>query len=378
MSAVRLFVPCGLVLLIGGCVQVPDLAPTTESIPTSEIVARVKCEINDAVQPYLINPRYAWLRKWTAQADLNLIVNNQAGVSPGAIFTQPLKSVALTGKGTFAQSFSFGAGAGASTTAIRNEVVSFSLSFDEIAHDLSNPIDRQQLYNECRPWHSWDLIGNLGLKEWVDSALQPVRDGYLYPGNHPTPKGPSGGASANLKGATDLIQEKLSEPKIQSTTPSKTAGTLAKIEGELRTVAKTPNVTKIKEIIVEINKLLPTVTDGDLRGTLISIRTLLSASLPAPPKPENQNPPIDALSHQVQFLVAWNASLNPTWSLVNVKGPSPASGSLFSGTQTNTHTLTIVLGPPSSPAVTTQRTSLANAAMFSNFLSIQPNLFVSH
>ena len=35
----------------------------------------------------------------------------------------------------------------------------------------------------------------MGLKEWIRSALEPVQDGYLYPGHHPTPKRPGGGPS---------------------------------------------------------------------------------------------------------------------------------------------------------------------------------------
>jgi hypothetical protein len=56
------------------------------------------------------------------------------------------------------------------------------------------------------------------------------------------------------------------------------------------------------------------------------------------------DPPIDTLSHQVQFVLTLTGSATPTWTLARFKGPGPASGGLLSGTQTNTHTLTIVLG----------------------------------
>ena len=43
-------------------------------------------------------------------------------------------------------------------------------------------------------------------------------------------------------------------------------------------------------------------------------------------------------------MLTLTASATPTWTLARFKGPGPASGGLLSGTQTNTHTLTIVLG----------------------------------
>ena len=93
----------------------------------------------------------------------------------------------------------------------------------------------------------------------------------------------------------------------------------------------------------------------------------LIAAIPKPTAPK-YDPPIDAISHQVQFIIVLNASANPTWTMLNFKGPSPSSGSFLSGTDTNTHTLTIVMSEPSSPAAANARSSLTFGAAVSNQL----------
>ena len=58
------------------------------------------------------------------------------------------------------------------------------------------------------------------------------------------------------------------------------------------------------------------------------------------------DPPINSLSHSVQFVVALTGSVNPNWLLVAFKGPG-TTGPLVSGSHTATHTLNIVMGSPS-------------------------------
>jgi hypothetical protein len=87
------------------CTTVPDLGPTTESIPIYKVVERVKCELIDAMKGPLHDAaaaarhhqksRYAFLQGWAAGVDLTLIVNNEAQISPGATFTQPLTSESI-------------------------------------------------------------------------------------------------------------------------------------------------------------------------------------------------------------------------------------------------------------------------------------------
>jgi hypothetical protein len=99
---------------------------------------------------------------------------------------------------------------------------------------------------------------------------------------------------------------------------------------------------------------------------LKTIQSALQADLPKPPPPKD--PPIDAISHQVQFILILNAGANPTWTLVHFKGPSPTSGTFASLSETNTHTLTIVMGPPGSPAAANALSQLTFSATLANQL----------
>jgi hypothetical protein len=74
------------------------------------------------------------------------------------------------------------------------------------------------------------------------------------------------------------------------------------------------------------------------------------------------DPPIDSISHQVQFVVSWNASASPSWSLVNFKGPSGPSP-FASASRSDTHTLSIVMGSP------TSATAKINAIQIGNSIS---------
>jgi hypothetical protein len=79
------------------------------------------------------------------------------------------------------------------------------------------------------------------------------------------------------------------------------------------------------------------------------------------------DPPIDAISDQIQFVIAFNASASPSWTLLHFKGPAPTS-SLISGTKTLTHTLSVAIGPPSSPDATNTLNALLTSAAITNSL----------
>ena len=57
------------------------------------------------------------------------------------------------------------------------------------------------------------------------------------------------------------------------------------------------------------------------------------------------DPPIDSISHQVQFIVGLTGSVSPNFTLVRFRGPAQ-SGSLASAAWTRTHTLAIVMTSP--------------------------------
>jgi hypothetical protein len=144
-------------------------------------------------------------------------------------------------------------------------------------------------------------------------------------------------------------------------------------------------VRQQKAVLKAINVVLPLLheacgctsekdaktSEDQWMGTALTVlktdKERLIAAIPKPPAPK-YDPPIDAISHQVSFIIVFNGSVNPTWTMLNFKGPSPSSGSFLSGTDTNTHTLTIVMSEPSSPAAANARSSLTFGAAVSNQL----------
>jgi hypothetical protein len=368
-------------MVLSNCVRVPVDDGLAKGPQVDEIVRRVKCDLYEATADRLNAPYgYEWLHSWTVQANLNLIVNDQSQLSPGVVLTQPLKAVTVPLKLTNAgQSFNFGLGAGLNNTATRNETITFTVSLQE----LMDQFGRGQ--HNCDFPNSMDLQSELGLKQWVSAALSPVAYGDLVVGYHKTPKTGGGGSESTAKvtatlqsARTALAESKLVSPKKPGPTAKKPGGivvdcdnpngssgspNLATLQSDLsalcndyfaifgdetfdfqklygnqvKIVARTIEDTQrvIRDLILlkdpSFEKLM-----AILEQTAIELTTFV-------------DPPIDTISHQVQFIIVWNANATPSWTLVNFKGPSPSSGALFSATKTKTHTLNIVIGPPSSP-----------------------------
>jgi hypothetical protein len=381
----------GLILTIGclclfSCTTVPDLAPTTASIPIYKIVERVKCELLDAMKGPLHEAadaarhhrrsRYAFLQNWTAGVDLTLIVNDQGGISPGATFTQPLKTESIPLRVTnFARSFNFAVGGGVTTQSFRTEAVSFDLSLKEVSDELDNPRKpgNLQFYHNCVLDSGMDLNSNLGLREWIDSALSPLAPPtspdypYLTEGHHPPP------AAKAAVGGT-IGREALENPTPQDV--ADVAAKAAALQAEviaLRTKATTDQPSCVAEIIKQASQGDSDAAEAaaaakiaaDKNATPALVSDAYSMALKALAATQNDrnavvasynkcvstvplDPPMSAISHQVQFIVAWSASATPSWTLLHFKGPGPGAGSnsLLSASQTDTHTLTITLGAP--------------------------------
>jgi len=114
-----------------GCVTVPQLEPN--NIHVSDVVERVKCDLADA----LPDPdRYPWMADWVARIDLTLVISEQAGLTPGVSFVdlRPTATFKHIGSSVISvmQNFTFGAGLGATGTAVRNDNLTFSVSLDEL------------------------------------------------------------------------------------------------------------------------------------------------------------------------------------------------------------------------------------------------------
>jgi len=101
--------------------------------------------------------------------------------------------------------------------------------------------------------------------------------------------------------------------------------------------------------------------NSDLQSTKATQDLLLTIQL---------DPPLDAIGHQVQFLIVYTGNISPSWTLVNFKGPSPSTGTGFSATKTRTHTLNIAVGPPGSPDVANTLGALQLGTAIGNSLGV--------
>jgi hypothetical protein len=202
-----------------GCVAPPALtdatnnAPFARSIPIHDVVQRVKCDLTTALYAKIYKSKdpikFAWMRGWTAKADLTLEANESGGITPSFSYTQPLANAFITGLGpnsintatgaatnvvsATAQSFSLGGSATLTGNATRTETLSFNLSMVELKDWKEN---RQKLIDKgeeltgiysCDPTAPTDLQAGLDLNSWLEEALKPVELGDLQAGIHPTP-----------------------------------------------------------------------------------------------------------------------------------------------------------------------------------------------
>lgn len=374
------------------CTVVPPLAE--DDIGVAEIVQRVKCEIWEAAPiptgKYPTGP-YQWMRDWTAKVDLTLTTNDMGNVTPAASFVTPLPPRTLPGIGTFSRMFTFGVGGGVNTSASRTETLSFTLSFAEL---------RNKWYRgECAPAEGLGLLGNLGLKEWMHAALAPASG--LYPaltlGYHAatssakaatpstgTPKittefvaDPIARKIAEINATLDTAQAYADEAKTygqQAQTLSaklksddltkppaefaseiqKTADLASQSQdaidqansgmsnadkqlAELKELPKASTDPRVKKEVTDVG-----AAEAKIKSVLDPIATVLKSAIANLPP----NPPIDSISHQVQFIVTWSANGAPNWTLVHFHGPETGS-SLFSASRGFTHTLNIAMGSPS-------------------------------
>ena len=366
---------------IGGCATVPPLQE--DGIAISEIVRRVKCELAFAVpepEPPYPTGRYQWMSNWTAKVDLTLITNDQAAITPTVSFLTPMRPVTIPILGTFTRSFGFGVGGGVTTNALRNETLSFTLSMKEL---------RAGKYRgDCDLPNGFNLYGNLGLKEWIASALTPVNQRQLTVGYHTAPgaKPPLAPAVSTARPAN--AKEELENAAIAADYYAKEAKKAAdvvsndtakldvqKAYDDARLVygaAKeaTKQVDKAKDAyrraktdpantLADLDRLLKSATDSGADAT--SSKTAVAAMLEMLP----HDPPIDSIGHQVQFIVVSTGNIAPNWSLVHFKGPA-ASGNLASLTDTRTHTLNIAMGSPSAPATPDRTASVEQLRQLNN------------
>ncbi|WP_315834444.1 hypothetical protein [Bradyrhizobium prioriisuperbiae] len=395
---------CVFLLMIGSllvaCSTVPPLSEATGAIPIRDIVERVKCELADSFSEKIQEPQFRWLQQWTAKVDMTLIANNLGSVTPVGAYVEPLGTVSGV-----AQQFSFGAGASVSGQAIRTEAISFSLSLLELRRWRRGLLVRSAKYrlpDPCDPGLRSNLAGDLGLREWVDSALSPVATRDLQAGDHPAPGtakaaaiAPAVPKSANVaatKQPKEIADEaaKLSKDAYaaakKSADEAERAATSAELslkESPFRDVEDAEFLRQSRAIAVMARQQALKARDDATRAKtkndlVVDIATNmkegdtspeaytkanqaktnaddvvdLAADAAEQSKAAGENagnvtkripdPPIDSVSHSVQFVVTAGASIAPTWTLVRFRGPI---GNLAGVTATQTHTLNIALGP---------------------------------
>ncbi len=74
--------------------------------------------------------------------------------------------------------------------------------------------------------------------------------------------------------------------------------------------------------------------------------------------PTQVDPPINSVLHSLQFVVNVGASVTPSWTLLQWKGPGQ-SGNFLSASSVRTHNLQLALGPRSgSASISTDATRL--------------------
>lgn len=396
---VKVITVASLLFVVSGCVRLPAVDAAAKGPQIDTLVRRVKCDLYEALYEPLAAPQgYEWLHTWTTQASLNLIVADQSQLTPGATFTTPMKAVTVPLVVTnFAQSFNLGLGAQWSNTATRNETITFTVSMD----DLINEFGKGSV--DCRFPNDIDLQSDLGLKEWVFQSLSPVVNHYLDIGYHKPPKTGTGPAAANVAktlqatgsaigAAIGPVSGRVREPAApncerpsgrHSEAPSREA-----IQLDLRVVvcdlftfqpgplpstvppaaplqpgtsppAPAPTTSPpvhdltnldsetVVFVVKTIKDIQKTVSDLTILGET-SQKTRIALENTATALAVFVDPPIDTLSHQAQFIIVLNGSVTPSWTLLRFKGPSPSTGAMASLTNTKTHTLNIVIGPPGS------------------------------
>jgi hypothetical protein len=212
---------CALVEV--SCVATPPLSEATGSAQSNimirDVVQRVKCELSEAFDEKTRQPEFLWLANWAAHVDLTLTINDNAGISPSGSFTRfqpnaanldagPSSFPATASRGLVSQFFTVSVGAALSGQAVRTETVSFTIALDELRlwrkrlDILESAPNFPQEKKLCNFGLAAGLTGNLGLKEWVDSAFYPADLGQLQAGVHSagTSKAPS--VSAPQPGST--------------------------------------------------------------------------------------------------------------------------------------------------------------------------------
>jgi hypothetical protein len=374
-----------LSFLLASCTTVPTLQ--YDGVEISEIVHRVKCELAYAVPEFsgkYPSGGYQWVKYWTAKVDLTLDTNDQSALKPNSSFVEPMSQVVMPGVGTFSRMFTVGAAGELSGSATRNDKLSFTVSMQELMQNRRS--------EDCLLPDRLGLLGNLGLREWVSSALAPVADGQLTIGYHQPPVGkasvpPVPGPTmkalvdekpeallAKAQKAMRAAEEKAEELKGKSAIVmrkvlSKSIPMGRKIQmtydGVDEVYGEVGETTHLVETALDLGwqasrayrdsgreisakekeALARVATDGKtVTEQITKAKQTATAAWELLPR----DPPLDSITHQAKFIVTAAANVTPNWTLVRFRGPGLVAP-LASASRMRTNTLDVVLGQPATP-----------------------------
>ncbi|MEH2546003.1 hypothetical protein V1283_002648 [Bradyrhizobium sp. AZCC 2262] len=365
-----IFVALGLSL--GGCTVIPHLEE--DGIAIAHIVQRVKCELAYAVPDFrghYPSGDYQWMRYWTAKVDLTLDVNDLSSVKPNSSYVTPVS------QGTF----SIGATGELSTQAQRVEKLSFTLSMNELVENRNN--------TNCLLPFQLGLLGNLGLHEWVVSALAPTETGQLKIGYHQPPNGKTnpipGPATVDasqepgyvspakrlLKEAFAALQKGENGTKLarEAALRARALALQSKFQATYDAVdAAYGYVEATSKLLEKANNLAwqATVADRDAKEQKDKLQgsdpDLLKKIQPAAKEASDEvakakatakaawellprDAPIDSITHTAKFVVTLGGSVTPNWTLVKFKGPG-LTAPFAAASRVRTNQLDVVLGMP--------------------------------
>jgi hypothetical protein len=202
-------------LLLTGCgTYVPDIqefwgTPEDARNKVNKISAQVVCELRRAVQRVVYDNEHnptqfvaapdnppppphrdlSWfIDKWSAQVTLNLIIVENTNLTPGAALTTPLRNATTTFLGapsvTSGQSFSFGFGATASSTATRNDKLNMFYSVKELLK--ATPSINLSCIPNTPAGGDLFVQSDLKLYDWLHTTLLPYDVGIINYANNST------------------------------------------------------------------------------------------------------------------------------------------------------------------------------------------------